>query len=176
MKFTGHERDLASAGGAGDDLDYMHARHCSPLVGRFLSVDPVGGNLRNPQAWNRYTYALNNPLKFIDPAGLAPASQQGRNALQRAIDEVSLFFQALLNDLLNQDPEETEDPLAETQNPDSMSAQLAAEGIDPSLLPENQAAQFKDAFIEANATVAAGVVVAVLQWPSKRWSVVSLES
>jgi hypothetical protein len=27
MKFTGHERDLGSAGGPGDDLDYMHARH-----------------------------------------------------------------------------------------------------------------------------------------------------
>jgi hypothetical protein len=26
MKFTGHERDLANPGGAGDDLDYMHAR------------------------------------------------------------------------------------------------------------------------------------------------------
>ena len=29
MKFTGHERDLASLGGAGDDLDYMHARHAA---------------------------------------------------------------------------------------------------------------------------------------------------
>src|SRR4030042_6167271 len=23
----------------------------------------------NPQAWNRYTYCLNNPLKYIDPSG-----------------------------------------------------------------------------------------------------------
>lgn len=41
MKFTGHERDLNNAGGTGDDLDYMHARYCSPVTGRFLSVDPV---------------------------------------------------------------------------------------------------------------------------------------
>jgi hypothetical protein len=34
-KFTGHERDLGNPGGAGDDLDYMHARFCSPLTGRF---------------------------------------------------------------------------------------------------------------------------------------------
>jgi hypothetical protein len=25
----------------------------------------------NPQTWNRYTYVLNNPLKYVDPMGLA---------------------------------------------------------------------------------------------------------
>ena len=40
--FTGHERDLASTGSG---LDYMHARYYSPGMGRFLSVDPVGGSV-----------------------------------------------------------------------------------------------------------------------------------
>jgi RHS repeat-associated protein len=71
MKFTGHERDLASAGGAGDDLDYMHARHCSPLIGRFLSVDPQTpkGVMGRPQRWNRYAYVTANPLRYVDPDG-----------------------------------------------------------------------------------------------------------
>ena len=56
MKFTGHERDLASPAGAEDDLDYMHARHCSPVTGRFLSVDAVDGDPGFPQSWNRYAY------------------------------------------------------------------------------------------------------------------------
>lgn len=70
MKFTGHERDLASPAGTGDDLDYMHARHCSPVTGRFLSLDPQDSAKRSqPQSWNRYAYALNNPIRYVDPDG-----------------------------------------------------------------------------------------------------------
>jgi RHS repeat-associated protein len=74
MKFTGHERDLANLSGTGDDLDYMHARFCSPVTGRFMSVDPVlqlDRAPRMPQLWNRYTYAVGNPLKYVDPTGEA---------------------------------------------------------------------------------------------------------
>jgi RHS repeat-associated protein len=71
MKFTGHERDLASPSGPGDDLDYMHARHESPMTGRFLSVDPAleSAEPGTPQTWNRYSYVAGNPLKYIDPTG-----------------------------------------------------------------------------------------------------------
>jgi RHS repeat-associated protein len=71
LKFTGHERDTPR-------LDYMHARYYSPSWGRFLSVDPamdVKKNLPEPQRWNRYVYATNNPLKYSDP--------DGRERLQR---------------------------------------------------------------------------------------------
>jgi RHS repeat-associated protein len=71
MKFTGHERDLGNLSSAADDLDYMHMRHFNAQTGRFLSVDPVGGTEFNPQTWNRYSYVLGNPLKYIDPEGLA---------------------------------------------------------------------------------------------------------
>ena len=69
MKFTGHERDLGDPASDADDLDYMHARFCSPVTGRFLGVDQAPGKPRIPQSWNRYSYALGNPVRYYDPNG-----------------------------------------------------------------------------------------------------------
>ncbi len=69
VKFTGHERDLGDPSSPADDLDYMHARAYSPLVGRFLSTDRTQGKPSLPQSWNRYSYARDNPIQFVDPDG-----------------------------------------------------------------------------------------------------------
>ncbi len=45
-------------------------RRYSPSLGRWLSPDPLGGDITNPQSLNRYTYALNNPTSLTDPSGL----------------------------------------------------------------------------------------------------------
>jgi RHS repeat-associated protein len=71
LKFTGHERDENGSSGPGM-LDYMHARYCSPGLGRFLSRDPVMRSreaTKRPQLWNRYAYSAGNPLIFVDPDG-----------------------------------------------------------------------------------------------------------
>jgi uncharacterized protein RhaS with RHS repeats len=49
----------------------MHARYYDANLGRFLSVDPKERrtSATRPQEWNRYAYALNNPLKYVDPDG-----------------------------------------------------------------------------------------------------------
>ena len=70
LRFTGHERD-GHLVAAGDELDYMHARYCSPELGRFLSVDPIGNSAsRATQGWNKYSYVRGNPLRFRDPRGM----------------------------------------------------------------------------------------------------------
>jgi RHS repeat-associated protein len=71
LKFTGHERDLRDPTKTTDDLDYMHARFYNPWIGRFLSVDPIGGTPGAPQSWNRYSYVQNNPVNATDPDGRA---------------------------------------------------------------------------------------------------------
>ncbi len=71
-KFTSHERDEAITTNVMDDLDYMHARYSSPLLGRFVSVDPISGKPGRTLSWNRYIYSYNNPMSFVDPDGLEP--------------------------------------------------------------------------------------------------------
>jgi len=64
--FAGKERDAETG------LDYFGARYFSSAQGRFTSPDPVSGTLLhvlNPQRWNMYTYAVNNPLSYVDPDG-----------------------------------------------------------------------------------------------------------
>ncbi|HET8796424.1 MAG TPA: RHS repeat-associated core domain-containing protein, partial [Thermoanaerobaculia bacterium] len=72
LQFTAHERDTALlAGGLASLPDYMHARYYDAGTGRFLSVDPIPGEVRKPQSWNMYAYVQNNPLRYTDPSGLA---------------------------------------------------------------------------------------------------------
>jgi len=64
--FTGHEH-MPEFG-----LINMKARLYDPVVGQFLSPD---NNLTYPdysQNYNKYSYALNNPMKFVDPSGEDP--------------------------------------------------------------------------------------------------------
>ena len=47
----------------------MNGRAYDPEIGRFLSPDIVIQDVTNLQAWNAYTYVLNNPLSYTDPTG-----------------------------------------------------------------------------------------------------------
>jgi RHS repeat-associated protein len=62
-KFTGKKRDTETG------LDYFGARYYSSAFSRFLSVDAGPLHWDNPQSLNRYTFTLNNPLRFIDADG-----------------------------------------------------------------------------------------------------------
>ncbi|MBI5756782.1 MAG: cell wall hydrolase, partial [Nitrospirae bacterium] len=50
-------------------LYYYGARYYNPQLGRFISPDSIVPNPGNPQDLNRYIYAGNNPLLYIDPTG-----------------------------------------------------------------------------------------------------------
>ena len=68
LRFTSKPRDAESG------LDYFGARYYASRSGRMTTVDPlmdVEAALFDPQQWNRYAYARNNPLVFVDPTGAA---------------------------------------------------------------------------------------------------------
>ncbi|RDB04390.1 SpvB/TcaC N-terminal domain-containing protein [Runella aurantiaca] len=61
--FTEHEHyDLFS-------LIDMNGRVYDPILARFLSPDPIVQDQTNLQAFNRYSYVMNNPLNATDPSG-----------------------------------------------------------------------------------------------------------
>lgn len=73
---SGKEHDAETSNSAmGDGLDYFGARYFSGAQGRFTSPDPLmaSAHPENPQTWNRYAYALNNPLRNVDIDGLYPS-------------------------------------------------------------------------------------------------------
>jgi len=93
QKFTLKERDNETG------LDYFLARYYSSAQGRFTSPDEFKGgpdelyyfvdsasdnptfyaDLRKPQSLNKYQYAYNNPLRWIDPDGHDPEEPEPQN-------------------------------------------------------------------------------------------------
>jgi RHS repeat-associated protein len=61
--FTGHEME--------DELNLinMKGRIYDPRIARFLTPDPLVSAPYRGRAYDRYAYVLNNPLRYIDPAG-----------------------------------------------------------------------------------------------------------
>ena len=61
--YTGHEMLM------GWNIINMNGRLYDPVLGRFLSPDNYVQLPDYSQSYNRYTYCLNNPLKYTDPDG-----------------------------------------------------------------------------------------------------------
>jgi len=61
--FTGHEHDPEHR------LINMRGRIYDPEIGRFMSADLIVQAPFYSQSFNRYAYAFNNPLAYVDPSG-----------------------------------------------------------------------------------------------------------
>ena len=62
-KFNAKELDCESG------YYYYSARYYDPRMARFLSVDPLAGEM--PE-WGSYTYTFDNPIRLVDPTGMSP--------------------------------------------------------------------------------------------------------
>jgi len=100
---TGKERDAESG------LDNFGKRYFGSSLGRFQTPDPfIPFNLKkdkfqawisNPQHWNKYAYALNNPLLYVDPSGMTETIYYWLNS--SLTDAQKKYFQEHKTDILN---------------------------------------------------------------------------
>jgi RHS repeat-associated protein len=96
QKFTGYERDGES------ELDYAQARYYNSKQGRFTTPDEpfADQDESDPQTWNLFTYARNNPIHYTDPTG--------RGILDR-IKNLFKYGYFVENDRLKEIEQETRD-------------------------------------------------------------------
>jgi len=64
----------------------------NPILGRFLGVDPIIQDAGNSQSINGYGYALNNPMKYIDPSGYSYQRFMEIFAMEQRDNKPSEFF------------------------------------------------------------------------------------
>jgi RHS repeat-associated protein len=114
QKFTQKERDNESG------LDYFLARYYSSAQGRFTSPDEFAGgpddlfdftetassnptfyaDLANPQSLNKYQYAYNNPLRYVDPNGHDPGDDdEQKGKVRQVVDTAAEVGVGLLRGL-----------------------------------------------------------------------------
>ncbi len=72
--FTGQVSDVDSTG-----LLFFNARYYDGALGRFVSADSIVPAPSNPQSLNRYSFVLNNPIKYTDPTGHRPCEGLDEN-------------------------------------------------------------------------------------------------
>jgi RHS repeat-associated protein len=64
--------DISFAGKPYDEeigLSYFGGRWYDPDAGRFTGIDPMPVQANDYETFNRYSYAFNNPYKYVDPDG-----------------------------------------------------------------------------------------------------------
>lgn len=92
--YTGHEH-LPTLG-----LINMNARIYDPILRRFLSADNEISDAYNTQAYDRYSYVLNNPLLYVDPSGNSPlllaaiifAGSMIQHAISNMINNIPFWY------------------------------------------------------------------------------------
>ncbi|MBI5934477.1 MAG: RHS repeat-associated core domain-containing protein [Chloroflexi bacterium] len=76
-KFTGQREESALGG-----IYFFQSRWFDPTLGRFMSPDTiVPTSTQGTQAWDRYAFVNNNPVRYTDPTGHGVDCGMGENCM-----------------------------------------------------------------------------------------------
>jgi len=128
--YTG-QRDLPDTG----LMDYR-ARFYSPYITQFSQPDSIVPNLYNPQSLNRYSYVLNNPIRYTDPTGHYCVDEDADGNIVRVDCETSEIKLKKKNPPAHQ-PSDKDDKDSHDDGfplPENLKLQLEAHGADAELL------------------------------------------
>ena len=71
LGYTGHKAEDAMG------IIDMGGRQYDPVLARFLQPDLFVQSPHNMQSFNRYTYVMNNPFRYVDPSGYVGMGREG---------------------------------------------------------------------------------------------------
>ncbi|MFF3678126.1 RHS repeat-associated core domain-containing protein [Streptomyces sp. NPDC002120] len=93
--WTGEKTFVGGTKDNDSGLTHIGAREYDPLIGRFISVDPIM-DLKDSQQLHGYTYSNNNPFTFSDPSGLkyfeGNNSDQGFESKPQSVVQVATKY------------------------------------------------------------------------------------
>ena len=96
--FTGKETDFETG------LQYFGARYYDPVVGRWIGRDPIKGSIYKPMMLNYYIYGFNNPLRYVDIAGLFN-KETGEIEKDDTLSDIAKELETTVDELLEANPQ-----------------------------------------------------------------------
>ena len=73
-------------------LYYLQSRYYDPELGRFINADALVSTGQGILGNNMFAYCLNNPVNYIDAAGLLPSWNNIQQTVEEIFDEISDYW------------------------------------------------------------------------------------